>query len=368
MDTKLTWSFANASPTEDLHNQWISLCENNPKSCISSYPVFSKSSRHLLSNHEILYAYAHDGTNDLVCVIPLYIKSKNICFLPCKVLQIINHDHLDVYVIAGQNLWDFETLINGFISTIRTELKGWDYFQARNLKTEVPLSSKYKLPFYTKESAYFNLSNTQNLNEVVPKKLLKNITRLQKKLSTAEQELRLECYNSEDTIGEALNKFMEIEDSGWKGESKTSIKSNDSTYSFYNDIWNGFSNSAEFKAQIYLLYLNDTAIAGSISYRHNDSIYLHKIAYEESLTEFGPGSILVKLILEKELQAKGVTTLCLNTNPKWANRWHPEVYSLEAIESFNNNLKGQSLRVLFFCYRTAKKLKNLLDERIKKVD
>jgi len=368
MDTKLTWDFTNSSPTEDLRSKWITLCENNSKSCISSYPIFSKSSQQLLSNPEIIYAYAHDETNNIVSVIPLYVKSKNICFLSCKVLQIINHDHLDVYVIAGQNLWDFEALINSFISSIRTGLKGWDYFQARNLKLETPLSRKYKLPFYKKESAYFNLSNAQNLNEVVPKKLFKNITRLQKKLSTNEQELRLECYDSEGSIGKALDKFIEIEDSGWKGESKTSIKSNDSIYNFYNDIWNGFSNSDEFKTQIYLLYLNDTAIAGSISYRHNDSIYLHKIAYEDSLTEFGPGSILVKLILEKEFQAKEVTTLCLNTNPKWANRWHPKVYSLEAIESFNNNFKGLTLKVFFCCYRTAKRIKNLLDERIKKVD
>jgi len=362
MDTKLTWDFSNSPPTEDCHSKWTALCTNNPKSCISSYPIFSEGSKYLLSNPEITYAYAHDHNNDLVCVIPLYMKSKKICFLTLDVLQIINHDHLDVYVIAGQNLWDINSLLNSFILSIRSKLKGWDYFQARNLKLESSLSDKYKLPLYDKESAYFNLSNAQNLNEVVPKKLLKNISRLQKKISANDQELRLECYNSKDSISDALNKFIEIENSGWKGESNTSIKSNKSTYNFYNIIWNGFSNTAESKAQIYLLYLNDTAIAGSISFRHGDSIYLHKIAYEDSLTEFGPGSILVKLILEQEFLAKEVDTLCLNTNPKWANRWHPKIYSLEAIECFNTSFKGQSLRVLFYCYRAARRLKSLIKE------
>ncbi|MFK5947872.1 MAG: GNAT family N-acetyltransferase [Methylococcales bacterium] len=354
MGKGLCWQFMDSPPSMDLQNEWNRLCENNPYSCASSYPVFTDGSIFLLGNAKIIYAYAYKD-KQLICAIPLFLKQKRFCFLNIKVLQIINHDHLDLHVIAGQNLWQINDLVESLFVAIKSKLKGWDYFQARNLYLDKSILNGYRVQFYQKKSAYFNIHNLDSINKVIPKKLLKNINRHQKKIKAEEGNLSLECLKPHDDVITALDKFMDIENSGWKGEANTSISSLNETSEFYTKLWDEYSKLG--KAQIYILYLNGASIAGAISFKHETTIYLHKIAYLDSFKAYSPGSILIKMILESAIEKNTISRICLNTNPKWVNRWHPDILMLDAIECFNLTLKGQMLKQLLFLYRSVKTLK-----------
>ena len=360
MDKHIEWEFLTNQPSKEIFLEWDKLCENNPGSVASSFSEFSKNSEELIYASEVVYALGYTN-KDLVCAIPLFKKQKKICFLNCNVLQITNHNHLDMYIIPGQNLWDANQLFARFLKAIKHQLKHWDYFQARNLAVDTPLAESVHLPDYQNETAYFTVDNNLKITNIIPKKLLKNIDRLQKKLCSDSQELHLKTHNSSEEISEALDTFMEIEDSGWKGKSGTSIISDDKTHQFYKKTWQSFSETS--KSSIYSLILGDTTIAAAIAFRHNDSIYLHKITYSEELTQFGPGSILIKMIIETALSDNTLSTLCLNTNPKWADRWHPKIIKLQGVESFNLSMKGIALKLLFTLYRTAKKIKDKIKQQ-----
>ena len=356
MENNLRWQFTDIQPSKELCDEWDKLSENNPQSCASTYPIYALSAHFLLRDIKPLFAYAY-ANETLVCAIPLLLKTKKLCFLSSRVLQIVNHDHLDFYVIAGQSLSQPEGVILSLIQALPNQLEGWDYFQARNLYLGKRETIKHRLPFYQKQSAYFDLTGVESINDIVPKKLLKNINRLQNKITSDDQALRLQCFKSCEDVSVGFEDFIRLENSGWKGENKTSIGAREDTYRFFSTIWKTFAELG--KARIYILYMNETAIAGSICFRHGSTIYLHKIAYSESLTQFGPGSILVRTILEEVLSNKSSSMVYLNTNPEWASRWHPEIKTLEAVESYNFTIRGQILKLCFSLYRLARRIKYL---------
>lgn len=363
MGTVLQWTFYDKTPPKELFDQWNKLCELNPHSCASSYPVFAEQSKYLLSDKSLIYAFAYDKTQ-MVCAIPLFSKSKRLCLIKTNVLQLVNHDHLDFHIIAGQNLWNARDLISSFMIALRQERKDWHYFQARNLFFGNDFNCKYNVPYYEKQTAYFTTAKKESIEQVIPKKLLKNINRHQKKIISHDEMLILKCINTIGDVISALDTFLEIEDSGWKGKSNTSISSQEETYNFYKKLFSEYAKQR--KAQIYLLYVNDKAIAGAISFKHDKTIYLHKIAYSADLMSYSPGSIMIKMIIEEIITQSSASSLCLNTNPKWVDRWHPELMHLTAVEDFNDNLKGRILKILFRLHRFMKQVKVQIKQLMKK--
>lgn len=358
MENNLHWDFfINKRPPRNIISQWNDISENNVYSCASSFPEFSINSSVFLKENDLIYAFAfNDG--EMLLAVPLFIKKKRICFLNVSVLQVLNHDHLDTYVFAGQNNLLINDLVDELRSSLCKNLPAWDYFQARNLIVGTDLSELHQVPFYNKESAYFDIKDKGAITEVMSKKMLKNVNRLEKKLVSKDDVLELKCFSTVNDVTEALDRFVELEGSGWKGELNTSISSEQETMHFYNKTWRSFSENG--KARIYLLYLNDKIIAGAISFRHSSNIYLHKIAYSEELTQFGPGSMLVKKVIERSLVDSSINSVNLNTSPKWAQRWHPEIIKLQAIEYFNYSIKGVLLKGFFTSHRTLKNLKQYL--------
>ncbi|MDH5424035.1 MAG: GNAT family N-acetyltransferase [Gammaproteobacteria bacterium] len=358
MDNKLHWKFyINERPPQDIVAKWNDISEHNASSCASSFPDFALSSSLLLDKYKLVYAFAFVD-QDLVLAVPLFIKVKRICFLKVSVIQVSNHDHLDVFVFAGQNNFNINDLVGELKMSLSKNISGWDYFQARNIIADSGLHKSHMVPFYHKESAYFDIESKATVSDVISKKMFKNINRLEKKMLAKDDALDLKCYTSENEVADAMSQFIELEGSGWKGKLQTSISSDLCTTNFYKKSWKGFSKHK--KALIYLLYLNDKLIAGAISFRHCSNLYLHKISYSEDLTQFGPGSILVKKIIECALLDTSITTINLNTSPKWAERWHPEIINLRAIEHFNYSVRGLILKLVFSVYRSMKFIKRKL--------
>ncbi|VAW65910.1 hypothetical protein MNBD_GAMMA09-217 [hydrothermal vent metagenome] len=360
MQADFHWQLITERPRQALIDEWQQLSENNPDSCSSSFPIFSINSEIFLKGRKIFYAFAYKNEK-MVCVIPFFIKSKIVNHLKINILQTINHDHIDTYVIAGQNLWDINELIQSFLSFLQYNLKGWDYFHAHNLICEARVSQYNQIPLYDKKLAYFEVSNNTSAAGIISKKLLKNVTRLQNKIASNKGPLNLRCSVDEADFKSDLKVFIELEGSGWKSREKTSINCNSDVEDFYKQTWAAFS--AQGKSQIYILYAGDVPIAGSLSFRHGRKVFLHKIAYLDSLSRYGAGSVLVKLIIESALTQAGVDIICFNTYSDWVQRWHPLIYRLNSIEYFNNTPKGLLLNMAFGLYRSASRLYKYLQQK-----
>ena len=72
------------------------------------------------------------------------------------------------------------------------------------------------------------------------------------------------------------------------------------------------------------LELGGRTIAAKLALRTGDALHLLKIAYDESLGEHSPGSLLLEAVLERAAD-DGLDRVSLVTSPAWAARWHPLV-------------------------------------------
>lgn len=99
---------------------------------------------------------------------------------------------------------------------------------------------------------------------------------------------------------EALNKFYDLEASGWKGTSGTAIKCDTQTRQFYDRL----ADAAERDHYLSLdfLELNGKPIAGNFGFNSHGRYYLAKAAYDEAYKHHGPGHLLVNEILSESAQ------------------------------------------------------------------
>jgi CelD/BcsL family acetyltransferase involved in cellulose biosynthesis len=96
-----------------------------------------------------------------------------------------------------------------------------------------------------------------------------------------------------------LNEFLDLEAKGWKGKEKTAIASSPEHLRFFMEAGKrALERHAIFGSA---LRLNGRMIAGRIVFRSAEGSYLFKIAYDEQLAAFSPGTLLELQTIEHGL-------------------------------------------------------------------
>jgi CelD/BcsL family acetyltransferase involved in cellulose biosynthesis len=90
-----------------------------------------------------------------------------------------------------------------------------------------------------------------------------------------------------DNIAAALNDFLVIEASGWKGLAGTAAVNDDRVRGFVESAVTALAT--EGKAQVARLCLNGRAIAAGITLQSGGTTWWWKVAYSEGLARFSPG-------------------------------------------------------------------------------
>jgi CelD/BcsL family acetyltransferase involved in cellulose biosynthesis len=101
-------------------------------------------------------------------------------------------------------------------------------------------------------------------------------------------------------INAALNDFLVLEASGWKGMAGTAAAMTPAIRQFIETAVNALA--AEGKARVHRLYLNSGVIAASITLQSGDTAWCWKIAYSEGVAHASPG-VQLMLDLTDELLA-----------------------------------------------------------------
>lgn len=95
--------------------------------------------------------------------------------------------------------------------------------------------------------------------------------------------------------------FVDIEDSGWKGQSGSSLRGVDATYGeFYRGLVSLMA--AADTLQMYFLRMNGRYLAGSFSYVDGDVVHWYKTGYREEFAHLSPGNLLLIEIVEDLLK------------------------------------------------------------------
>jgi len=107
--------------------------------------------------------------------------------------------------------------------------------------------------------------------------------------------LELKHYSAADP--EALQKFYDLEASGWKGTEGTAIRCDARTQQFYDSVAQAAARDGYLSLDF--LELNGKPIAGHFGFNLRGRYFLAKAGYDEAFRRHGPGQLLVNEILSQ---------------------------------------------------------------------
>jgi CelD/BcsL family acetyltransferase involved in cellulose biosynthesis len=110
--------------------------------------------------------------------------------------------------------------------------------------------------------------------------------------------LALKHYSTADPS--ALERFYELEASGWKGAEGTAIKCGPGTRNFYDAVAQAAAQQGYLSLDF--LELNGKPIAAHFGFNWRGRYFLAKAAYDEAYRRHGPGQLLVNEVLSETPQ------------------------------------------------------------------
>jgi hypothetical protein len=107
-----------------------------------------------------------------------------------------------------------------------------------------------------------------------------------------------------DAVDAALDDFLMVEASGWKGAAGTAVLADTELCDFIRTALQGLAH--EGKVAINRILIDGGAIAAAVTLRSGDAAWFWKIAYDERFARFSPGVLLTLALTENLLDDAAV--------------------------------------------------------------
>ncbi|HZR76367.1 GNAT family N-acetyltransferase [Bradyrhizobium sp.] len=163
------------------------------------------------------------------------------------------------------------------------------------------------------------------LHDALSAKKLKELRRQRNRLAELHGAVRFAVARSVEEVIDAIDIFLKLEASGWKGERGTALAQNDGDSSFIRQATRGLAETGQ--CEIVTLHAGDAPIAAAIVLRHQDRAFYFKLGIDERFAKFSPG-VQLTLDLTRHLCADAVLVTADSTasahhpmiNPIWRGR------------------------------------------------
>ena len=168
---------------------------------------------------------------------------------------------------------------------------------------------------------------------------------LRRRIRNAEKEFKQVEYrilsDTSKNLDEWINQGLVLEASGWKGKQGTAILNSETVKQFYFDIAHTFHKRG--MLHIGGLFFGDRMVAFNFSLIYQNAFYLLKIAYDESMSRYSPGQIMMfylfKTVFDSGLQCFDF----LGPSMPWKLEWTQTSRKHYTLLLYAPTLKGRSL-------------------------
>lgn len=299
--------------------------------------------------------------NEPVAILPL--KERQMLFggMPVKVLELPRHPHMKFKDIVFPECYRTDQNVRVLVSGLRKNLQvDWDVIVFSDLLPDAAALTLLRTapPPTGVEKAgsccYIELAPSyEAFMRGLSKGLRKNLRTSNKRAST---KGRLENCMTRDPpeLDRALQIFLEIEASGWKGSmgARSAILLDPNLVKFYRHMVAGFGKMGT--CEIDLLYFNDCPVAGTLGMIGGDTMYSLKIAYHEAYASISPGNLQREKIVQYHIAQGEVKYLNLMSgdSSQWQQRWRPS--KSDTFKGFIFRRRPKSL--MFFSLKIFKQL------------
>ena len=163
------------------------------------------------------------------------------------------------------------------------------------------------------------------LRDALSAKKLKELRRQRNRLAEEHGAVRFAAARTVDEVARAVEVFLALEASGWKGERGTALRQSEGDLSFIRSATRGLAETGQ--CEIVTLHAGQTPVAAAVVLRHQDRAFYFKLGIDERFAKFSPG-VQLTLDLTRHLCADAVLATADSTasadhpmiNPIWRGR------------------------------------------------
>jgi Acetyltransferase (GNAT) domain len=162
------------------------------------------------------------------------------------------------------------------------------------------------------------------LRDALSAKKLKELRRQRNRLAE-HGAVRFAVARTPDEVTHAVEVFLALEASGWKGERGTALRQSEGDLSFIRSATQGLAETGQ--CEIVTMHAGQTPVAAAVVLRHQDRAFYFKLGIDERFAKFSPG-VQLTLELTRHLCADAVLATADSTasadhpmiNPIWRGR------------------------------------------------
>jgi hypothetical protein len=163
------------------------------------------------------------------------------------------------------------------------------------------------------------------LRDALSAKKLKELRRQRNRLAEEHGAVRFAVARTTDEVARAVEVFLALEASGWKGERGTALRQSEGDLSFIRSATRGLAETGQ--CEIVTMHAGQTPVAAAVVLRHQDRAFYFKLGIDERFAKFSPG-VQLTLDLTRHLCADAVLATADSTasadhpmiNPIWRGR------------------------------------------------
>jgi len=355
-----------------LFDDWLALAKNLTHSKPSHFP----------------YLYAAfinrpDAHDKHITFVAIYRDSQLAAIFPVGCKQFRRFNLVELSIPVAEELDIFPDVILGvaedsaavfkfFLKAMRAQKDmKWDVLVVRNTLSNSHISnciqsSKHILSKH-EFSGHCNYIKTEQFRDqqtFLSKNFRSNLRKARNLLDKA-GKAEFECVSDFSSVIQAFKIFVDLEASGWKGETRhdkqhyyagSAMKLNKSKLSFHRDLVSAFASHG--CVEIYNLLLNGEVIGTNLGIVINNTCYLLKIAYNETYAKLSPGTLLLEWIIQHHIQGAKVSTINLVSDYQWHKVWKPSQLNYASYQCFNSTWKGTAYGISKYLQSVLRRLKN----------
>ena len=176
-----------------------------------------------------------------------------------------------------------------------------------------------------------------------PKELRDNIRRRTRRVADEGLKATLDCTDDPAKIGDAVDRYGELESRGWKGHEGTALHPTNRQGRFYRELLEAFARSGE--GRVYELRLDERLVASRLVISGPSMHVVLKTTHDEELRRYAPGHVQLHGVLRDLLSKPGGRSVELYTNAgrDWV-LWSTHTREIMDFTLYRNSLLLSRLR------------------------
>ena len=334
---------------QQLAPEWTTLAESLPGARFFHFPEWYRAYLSSLeSDPARVWFVAAYRDQKLVAIFPLQFQDYRVMGLRPRLFGTIDDDQMQLYDFVFARTAQNGHLLHALTQWLRTQRNiRWDELRLRKVPEDSSIAHAIRVrwPNLTVAlrhdgSSYFQTSGTyEHATKAMSGSFKRNLRRLARRAEES-APLRFQSYRRPDELGKALDTFVEIEASGWKGDAGTAsaICCRPAMLAFYRALVHDFG--ARDASVINVLWHGDKAVAGQFCLQIGTTLSILKIGFSHDHAHFAPGNLLLERTLQRACEDGGIDIVSLVNQPAWARIFKPVTIGVWSYCAPNWSVRG----------------------------